>query len=330
MGKDENSKIWFAVLNSYAASGKAGTLWEEAEKLLKEKNFVYHGTRTGRAGNAAELTFDACMAGYRKFVAVGGDGTVHDVLNGIAGFVDWCSSSARTVSFSDFTLGVIPLGSGNDWIKSHGIKNSIESAINVLAGGKVRLQDVVKVSLLDPMAFPQEVEMSVSYMVNIGGAGLDARVCERVNSAKKSGKRSRMIYVKSLLYAIMHRVPAGTEVICDGKTVFNGSFLSVAFGIGKYSGGGMRQTPDAVLDDGLLDMTLIPEIAMHRIAVEARRLFTGTFLKVPELTSCRGKVFTIIPHGDGCGEPVEVDGEVVGKSPVRLEVLPEQINVVCR
>lgn len=330
MGKEENSRIWFTVLNSFAASGKAGALWEEAEKLLKEKGFLYHGTRTGRAGNAAELTFDACMAGYRKFVAVGGDGTVHDVLNGIAGFVDWCASSARPVSFSEFTLGVIPLGSGNDWIKSYGIENDIDSAINLLLGGKACPQDVVRVSLLDSRALPHEMEMSVSYMVNIGGVGLDARVCERVNSAKKAGKRSRMIYVTSLLHAIMNRVPAGAEIICDGRKVFDGSFLSISFGIGKYSGGGMRQTPEAVLDDGLLDMTIIPEIAMRRIAVEAPRLFTGSFLKVPELISCTGKVFTVIPHGSACGEPVEVDGEVVGKSPVKLEVIPEQINVVCR
>ena len=72
MGKEENSRIWFAVINGYAASKKAGTLWKAVDELLKEKGVTYHGTRTGKAGTAAELTFDACMAGYRRFVAVGG------------------------------------------------------------------------------------------------------------------------------------------------------------------------------------------------------------------------------------------------------------------
>lgn len=328
MGKEENSRIWFAVINGYAASKKAGTLWKAVDELLKEKGVTYHGTRTGKAGTAAELTFDACMAGYRRFVAVGGDGTVHDVLNGIAAYVEWTSEYPGSVSFSDFTLGVIPLGSGNDWIKSHGIQHDIEHAVEVLMKGNICPQDVVKVSLLDPAALPAEREISVSYMVNIGGVGLDAKVCERVNAKKKEGKRGRILYVTSLIHAIRHRVPSYAKVYCDGDQVFDGAYLSMAFGIGKYSGGGMRQTPAAVIDDGLLDMTLIPEIAMSRILVEAPRLFTGSFLKVPELTSCRGKVLTVIPYGDNAAEPVEIDGEVVGKAPVRFEVRPDRINVV--
>ena len=267
MGKEENSRIWFAVINGYAASKKAGTLWKAVDELLKEKGVTYHGTRTGKAGTAAELTFD-------------------------------------------------------------GIKHDIEHAVDVLLKGNTCSQDVVKVSLLDPVALPVEREISVSYMVNIGGVGLDAKVCERVNAKKKEGKRGKVLYVTSLIHAIRHRVPAYAKVYCDGDLVFDGAYLSMAFGIGKYSGGGMRQTPAAVIDDGLLDMTLIPEIAMSRILVEAPRLFTGSFLKVPELTSCRGKVLTVIPYGDNAAEPVEVDGEVVGKAPVRFEVRPDRINVV--
>jgi diacylglycerol kinase family enzyme len=165
-------------------------------------------------------------------------------------------------------------------------------------------------------------------MANIAGVGLDARVCEMVNAAKKQGKRGKILYLSALIYNIIHRSSSLAKVVCDGKEIFTGAYLSMAFGIGKYSGGGMRQTPAAVIDDGLLDMTLIPEIAMSRILVEAPRLFTGSFLKVPELTSCRGKVLTVIPYGDNAAEPVEVDGEVVGKAPVRFEVRPDRINVV--
>ena len=80
----DRCKVWFAVLNVYAASKQATERWAKAEKRLKERGIVYHGNRTGSSGNAMEITFDACVAGYRKFIAVGGDGTVHDVLNGIA------------------------------------------------------------------------------------------------------------------------------------------------------------------------------------------------------------------------------------------------------
>ena len=326
----DKKHIWFAVINAYAASAKAMDSWNKAEARMRAKNMVFHGNRTGRSGNAMEITFDACMAGYRRFVAVGGDGTVHDVLNGIAGYVDWAAEYGRKVSFSDFTLGVIPVGSGNDWVKTTGVPKDVEGAVDVLEAAVVRQQDVVRASLLEHGCLPQVKELAVSYMVNVGGIGIDARVCEMVNALKRQGKRGRILYVTSLLYAISHREPANAKVICDGETVFDGAFFSMAFGVGKYSGGGMRQTPDAVLDDGLLDMTIIPEIGMWRIACEAPRLFTDSFLKVPELTAAKAKEIIVIPESLACAEPVEVDGEVIGKAPVRFEVLEDKINIIVK
>ena len=117
-------------------------------------------------------------------------------------------------------------------------------------------------------------------------------------------------------------------MICDDRIVFDGAYFSMAFGVGKYSGGGMRQTPEAVLDDGLLDMTIIPELPMRRIAREAPRLFTDTFLKVPELVTSKSKTITICPYGSDELEPIEIDGEVVGRGDVRFEVLDGQINIM--
>ena len=328
MNPTDKSQIWFTVVNVYAASTKAAESWTLAEGMMKEKGIIYHGTFTGKAGNAMEVTFDACMAGYRKFVAVGGDGTVHDVLNGIAHFVEWKKQEGASVSLSDFVLGVIPVGSGNDWIKTTGIPNDIEKAVSALQNGVCRAQDVVKAAMLDLDALPQEKEIAVSYMINIGGVGLDARVCTMVNAKKQQGKRGKILYVTSLMQAIAERKPALAKVICDDKVIFDGPYLSLALGVGKYSGGGMRQTPEAILDDGLLDITIIPEIAFSRIACEAWRLFTGSFLKIPELTYSRAKTIYVMPDTNSSLEPVEVDGEVVGKLPVRFDVLDNQINIL--
>ena len=320
----DRSSIWFAVLNVYAASKQAVKRWAKAEKRLKDRGVVYHGNRTGRSGNAMEITFDACMAGYRKFIAVGGDGTVHDVLNGIATFVDWSADNGRESLLSEFTLGVIPVGSGNDWIKSAAVPKDVSDAVDVLVDGTVRRQDVVRVSLMDK----DQRELSRTYMANVGGVGIDARVCERVNALKKQGMRGRILYVTSLVKAIRQRKPKMARVVCDGRTVFDGAYFSMAFGIGKYSGGGMRQTPEAVLDDGLLDMTVIPELPLCRIAREAPRLFTGTFLKVRELVSMKCRTVSICPYGSDELEPVEVDGEVVGRGDVNFQVLDVQINIM--
>ena len=320
----DRSTIWFAVLNVYAASKQAVKRWTKAEKRLKDREVVYHGNRTGRSGNAMEITFDACMAGYRKFIAVGGDGTIHDVLNGIAAFVDWATENGGKVQLSDFTLAAIPVGSGNDWIKSVAVPKDVADAVDVLVDGTLKRQDVVRVSLTDKA----QRELSRSYMANIGGIGIDARVCEKVNALKKKGKRGRILYVISLIEAIRERKPKMAKVICDDQIVFDGAYFSMAFGVGKYSGGGMRQTPEAVLDDGLLDMTIIPELPMRRIAREAPRLFTDTFLKVPELVTSKSKTITICPYGSDELEPIEIDGEVVGRGDVRFEVLDGQINIM--
>ena len=317
------AEIWFAVLNIYAASKRAESYWHKAEKTLKELGVVYHGNRTGRSGNAMEITFDACMAGYRKFIAVGGDGTVHDVLNGIAAYLDWANGVGRTIDFSAFTLGVIPVGSGNDWVKTTGVPKDVCAAAKTLRDGCIGRQDVVKLSVLDE----NDNEISRSYMVNVGGVGLDPRICEQVNRLKKEGKRGRILYITSLIHAIKHRKSSGIQVICDGETVFEGLFYSIAFGVGKYSGGGMRQTPTAVLDDGLLDVTVIPELPMKRILREVWRLFDGTFHVVPELVTGKYKEVLVCPSGDGL-EPVQVDGEVVGRGKARLKVVDSQINIV--
>ena len=104
---------WLAIVNVFAASKKAGSVWKRAAACLEEAGVAYKAEFTGGKYNATELSKKAAARGYRKFIAVGGDGTIHDVLNGIAEY----AMSESEVSLSDFTLSVIPVGSGNDWVK---------------------------------------------------------------------------------------------------------------------------------------------------------------------------------------------------------------------
>lgn len=324
--KDSDKKdIWLVVVNVFAASRKAGSVWKKAAAMLEEANVPYKAMFTGGPDNAIAISRKSCARGYRRFMAVGGDGTVHDVLNGIAEYV--YSGVDPDVAISDFTLGVLPVGSGNDWVKSTGVPRDIKGAVDVIAAGCTGLQDVVRVEVLDPSDYAS-APLSVSYMANVGGVGLDARVCEIVNRKKEQGRRGKKLYVSALLYCIKHRVPIRAKVVCDGKEVFAGRYLSIAFGVGRYSGGGMRQTPLAELGDGLLDITVIPDIPIWTIAKEVPRLFTGTFHKVDVLTMAKCREVLVLPDGEADAEPAEVDGEVVGRAPVRMTVLDEQIRVV--
>ena len=314
---------WLAVVNVFAASKKAGSVWKMAAACLEVAGVSYKAEFTGGKYNAAELSRKAAERGYRKFIAVGGDGTIHDVLNGIAEY----ALNDSEVSLSDFTLSVIPVGSGNDWVKSVGVSTDIKQAVAYIAAGETGVQDVVKVSVLDSSDLSAE-PLSVSYMSNVGGVGLDARVCEIVNRKKEQGKRGKKLYVSALLYCIRHRVPIRAKVVCDGRQVFSGRYLSMAFGIGKYSGGGMRQTPAALIDDGLLDITIIPDIPIWTIAKEAYKLFTGNFLTIKEVIPATCREVYVLPESEADAEPAEVDGEVVGRAPVKMEVLQQRINII--
>ena len=316
----QKKDIWLIVVNVFAASKKAGELWRRAESLLKQEGISYECRYTGDSGNACRIAEDSAREGYRKFVAVGGDGTVHDVLNGIMFFVD--SPELKAVRLEDFYLAVLPMGSGNDWIKSLGIPRDVKNIVGLISSGSFGRQDVVKVSLKDESGSPK----SVTYMANVGGVGIDADVCRIVNVNKKMGMSGKILYVKALIQCLMRRVPVVARVLCDGEEVYHGKYFSIAFGIGKYSGGGMRQTSDAVMDDGLLDMTIIPELGALTIAMKAPQLFTGTFSRIKQLVSKRGTKIEVIPDN---GRPyVEVDGEVIGTAPVCMEIMGQQINVL--
>ena len=328
MSMIEKQNKWLAVVNVFAASRKAGSIWKKAAVKLENAGVDYKARFTGGKYNAMELSRIAASEGYRKFIAVGGDGTIHDVLNGIAEFV--FSDSKGEVGLSEFTLAVIPVGSGNDWVKSAGVPRDITSAIDIIASGHTGVQDVVRVSIYESSddALHGGNAITESYMANVGGVGLDARVCEIVNRKKEQGFRGKQLYVSALLYCIKHRVPVHARVICDGDEVFCGKYLSMAFGVGRYSGGGMRQTSLAVMDDGLLDVTVIPDISLMVITREVPRLFTGTFHKVGVLTQARCRSVIILPDSGSDAEPVEVDGEVIGRAPVKMEILEDQLNIV--
>ncbi len=332
--QDIGSK-WLAVVNPFAGSGKTLWIWERAFSRLRSKGVDCEVRMTGQGANVMEIVVEEAGGGFRNFLSVGGDGTLHDLIDGIMAFI-----GRAAVSLSDFTIAAIPIGSGNDWIRSHGIPHDVEAVVDLIAAGSFSMQDVVKVSALQP------AESSVSYMMNVGGVGFDSRICKQVNIWKKEGRSGRLLYIKSLIYNIFHCKPTSVEVICDGSVAFSGPCYSIAFGNGLYSGGGLRQTPLAVMDDGLLDVTVIPVLPLMRILREVPKLLSDKILTVPEITACKARSVVVRPLGEAVpagaesveaepveiksveAEPVEVDGEIVGSIPVRLDVLPDQIRVL--
>lgn len=327
---DSNEKIWYAVVNPNAGSEKTVSEWPRASKILSDNRIDFEYKTTWKMGAAVEITMKACAEGYRKFLAVGGDGTVHEVLEGIAKYVR-ISAVAKTldkesqkVALDDFTLAVMPIGSGNDWIKTLEIPKDFNKVAELMKRDSTGRQDVFCLSLRDDNT-SRNLE---SFMANVGGVGFDANVCKKVNFEKNTGKSGKVLYLKALISNILNFKTFDCVVEADGKEIFRGTTMSIALGAGKYSGGGMLQVPDAVLDDGLLDITIIPLMPLHRIIRAVPGLFTGKLLKDnPELISAKCSSLSIKPLSSPA-PLVEVDGEVVGNLPVSIERMDGQLRVL--
>ncbi|MCQ2136725.1 MAG: diacylglycerol kinase family lipid kinase, partial [Bacteroidales bacterium] len=317
MSAVSNHDKWFVVVNPHAGSGKTIAAWHKAENVLRREGVGYVYVKTEYKRHAVELVIKAARRGYRFFAAVGGDGTAHEVLNGIMKY-----SESEGVPSSEFTMAVIPIGSGNDWIKTHKIPHDAEAVALLMKGRRVVCQDIVRVTRHDPEDISGE-PLRVDYMLNVGGVGFDARVCERVNAAKDMGRSGKLLYINALLKVLANFYDFPVRVIVDGEEVFKGDCYSMAFGVGMYSGSGMRQVPMAVVDDGLVDVTIIPKMPILTLLPKLPRLFNGTLWDVPQIIGRKAKKVQVLPVSD-ITDPAEVDGEVIKDfpvTPVRTNIL---------
>lgn len=305
---------WYIIVNPHAGSGKTMYKWMPAETKLEELGVPFYTVFTTHKHHASELAAVAARQGYRKIMAVGGDGSIHEVFSGI---ISWCEQTGTDPG--EFYLAVSPIGSGNDWIKIMNVPNDGLEVAKLISQNSFKRQDIVQLSCAQ----------NKYYMINIGGVGFDSHVAHRVNCQKEHGKRHKLIYAFALLHTILHLKPISVRVEIDGSTVFEGSALSIAFGTGRYSGGGMMQTSKALVDDGLLDLMLVPRISLGRIALEVGRIFKGTTHKSEYIKYYQGKQATITPLDERSADFLEIDGEIEGKLPLKLSVLERQINVLC-
>ncbi len=310
----ETKTGWYFIVNPRAGSGKAMSDWVPAERLLEQKNLSFETALTGHRQHAVSLAREAAQAGYRRIGAVGGDGSLHEVLDGIC---SWCRETGTPPE--EFCLAVVPIGSGNDWIRSCGVPDSIPAVVDLIASESFGRMDVVRVTTADG---------SVRYMANVGGTGFDSHVCERVNRQKERGMRSRMIYLNALRYTMFHLKPISICVVADGQEVFRGAAYSLALGNGPWSGGGMRQVPLAVNDDGWLDWMVVPKSRLRSLVKEVPRLFSGSVNESPLILSGRARCLQVAPLDAESADIVELDGEIEGRLPLTVEISGAQIQVL--
>jgi len=306
----EEKSDWIVIVNPNAGKRKGEKDWTEISNLLKKHNLSFHSVFTQYSGHAVEITKKSIRNGYRKIIVVGGDGTMNEVVNGV--FLQKYCPSFQIV------LAMITVGTGNDWGKMFGIPMEYEKSIKIICNYNVIHQDAGVVY------FYQGIERSKRYFINIAGLGFDAVVVKRTNFQKQKGRSGKILYMLNLLRSLISYKSTSVEVDIDGFRIKNQVF-TISIGIGKYSGGGMMQTPEAIADDGLFDITVLKKIKKGNLILSLKKLYNGTILEHPNIENFRGKIIKID------SDPLihlETDGESLGHSPIEFRILTKSIGVV--
>jgi diacylglycerol kinase (ATP) len=307
----------FAVVNPRSGNGRTAREWPQIERALRE---VYPGLTTvptcGR-GEATKLVRQALNEGYSEIVAIGGDGTINEAVNG---FFDADGAVAPDAVFAFVTSGT-----GGDFRKSFGITEGYAPAIARLTDARVQAIDVGRISCVSRTGEPVQ-----RYFVNIASFGLSGVIVDRVNRARISklfGGTFAFAF-HSVLAMLTYRERM-VRIRVDGDYDEIAAIATVAVANGQYFGSGMRVAPNAVPDDGLFDVIIMG--GGRRAVSDLKLLYTGEHLNSPGVRALRGRKLVAAPVAETGGHAVciELDGESAGRLPATFEILPRALNLRC-
>lgn len=287
------------IVNPAANHGTTETLIPVIERLLQS---VPHDTvMTSCMGEAVEIAEKA--EGYDVLVAVGGDGTVHEVLNGIM----------RRPEGQRPAIGLIPTGSGNDTRRTLGVPADVADAVMALSTGIRRRFDVGVCNGL--------------YFNNSFAAGLDARVTAKAVEYKVTTRRSGLwLYLTALMHVLFHELYSHrVRISWDGEPPVDDDVLIVAATIGPTYGGGFRITPSAVPDDGLLETCTIDPLSLPQALLRLPFVVFGKHTRMRPVRMGRHRAVTIESDDP---MPAQIDGEVMVDSRFEVSVLPQALEYI--
>ena len=284
------------IINPTAGRGKAGKQVPEIRRLLgvKAANWAWHHTR--KSGDATALAHEAAESGVRLVVAVGGDGTLHEVANGVLG--------------TGATVGLIPFGTGNDFARALGLYGSLEAACSALTSGIVRHIDVGVIEGTGTGG-PR-------HFLVLSGTGYDARTARTVNEGVRhlSGP---LAYVWGAILTLRTFEPFALTLTLDDDPPRSADAMFVSFANAETTGGGMKIAPGAVVDDGCLDVCLVETVPKLTLLYQLTQVFSGKHVNHPAVTMLRARTISVDADPP---QPLLIDGEVCGTTPARISLLP--------
>lgn len=286
------------IVNPVAGKGKSKDSILIIRAVFESAHIPYEIWETKGPGKAPEMAQKAVLQGAEQVVAVGGDGTVFEVINGLVG--------------SSVPLGILPTGSGNDLCRTLHIPKDIREAAELLLNGKKKWIDLGK--------------MNDRYFVNVASFGFDAEIAAWAKYAKKyfSGTGA---YVASVFKNLIGYYPTNVRISFDGQSVET-NLLLIAVCNGNYYGGGMRISPNASIIDGYLDVCLIEHMPRWKIGILFPTIFQGKHIKFRGVNQYRAKHIVIEFEGE---KMVNLDGDIfLNTSPIHFEVMEQAIQVTTK
>lgn len=300
---------WTVIVNPAANNGRTGRRWQSLEKQLRPvlSNMSVHISQA--PGHAALLAEQAIAAGARHLIAVGGDGTNHEVVNGIL--------RQTTVPPRDIVYALLPVGTGNDWIRTYGIPTRIGDWLAMLATGQTVWQDIGRI------AYQGHDTRQERYFVNVAGLAYDAFVV-RYSEQHRGWLRNRFFYLLLILRCLFQYRLQCARIETD-TTSIEDYFYTINVGICRYSGGGMQLVPQARPNDGLLALTYARRVSKLGVILNTWRFYNGSIGKHPQITTGQARYV----HVSGKEPvPLEADGEFLGWTPATFTILEKALRVV--
>ncbi len=301
-----NSEQWFVIINPTSGAGSSRTKWPIIESLLRVYEFDFDYAFTSYENHSTELVKEAIEKGLVNIICVGGDGTLHNVVNGIM--------NQTKVPSKDIKIGLIPIGTGNDWVKTHDIPKGYEKAIQVIKNGTAKTQDLGKIEFLDHARKPV-------FFNNLAGVGFDGFVVSKVHKYKHFGALAYLTGAVLGLFSFKNF----KSIVGVNDEEIKTKTLMILVGLCNYSGGGMQLTKNPDPFDGLFDISIAKNLGKLDIIKNLTRLFNGKIVNHKKVETLKSDSITIKIDEDQLPF-IQADGELVGKGNVKLSVVPKMFT----
>ena len=301
--------FWYIIVNPAAGNGSVERRWPEIEQILQELGFSYTVKFTAHQGHACRLVDDAILNGHRHILGLGGDGTNHELVNGIM--------KQQHVPTTDICYALLPIGTGNDWARTYQIPHNPKQRLMRLKEGKTVLQDIGRVR------YRQNGTPAERYFVNVAGMAYDAFIAKKLQGHRFI---SRMQYLLMVGRYLMEYQLTPARLLFDDQQVED-SFYTINIGICSYSGGGMQLVPHAVPDDGLLALTFARKLPKWEVLLQTARFYNGTILEHPKISGFQTRELRVEHIGE-VPTLLEADGEFLGETPAVFSILEKALRVV--